>query len=255
VAKEAVSKRLPVLFRVHDAPAPDRLEDVKELLVGLGLPIKKGKVGPKTLQRILDRVRGRPEEGLVSTAILRSMSRAHYSDQNGGHFGLALKAYAHFTSPIRRYPDVQVHRVIVRALVERREVPESWAGESLRAIASQASQRERVADNAQRESVALKKIEFMERHLGDEFDGTIAGVRAFGFFVLLDDYFVEGLVHVSGLRDDYYVFQPNAYALIGERSRRTFRLGDRVSVRVARADKEERRVDFDLLASAGRGVV
>jgi ribonuclease R len=247
VAVEAQKRRLPVLYRVHEPPPSDRLEDVRTLLARLGHGLGKAAVGPKALQRVLARVRGRPEEALVSTAILRSMSRAHYSDRNGGHFGLALRAYAHFTSPIRRYPDVQVHRIVVRALIEGERIPPEWGGEGLRAVADQTSQRERVADAAQRDSVALKKIEFMERHLGDEFDGTISGVQSFGFFVLLDEYFVEGLVHVNGLRDDYYVFQPQAYALKGERSRRTFRLGDRVRVRVSRTDKEERQVDFQLL--------
>jgi ribonuclease R len=249
VAKEGVSKRLPLLYRVHESPANDRLEDVRDLLASLGHTLPKGRVGPKALQKILERVRGKPEEALVSTVILRSMARAHYADKNGGHFGLALKAYAHFTSPIRRYPDLQAHRVVVRALVEGKPVPESWAGEELRSVAEQSSQRERVADGAQRDSIALKKIEFMERHLGDDFAGTVSGVTSFGFFVLLDDFFVEGLVHVNAMRDDYYVFQPNAYALVGERSRRTFRLGDSVRVRVVRADKEERHVDFQLLAA------
>ncbi len=244
-----MSKRLPLLYRVHESPANDRLEDVRDLLASLGHTLPKGRVGPKALQKILERVRGKPEEALVSTVILRSMARAHYADKNGGHFGLALKAYAHFTSPIRRYPDLQAHRVVVRALVEGKPVPESWAGEELRSVAEQSSQRERVADGAQRDSIALKKIEFMERHLGDDFAGTVSGVTSFGFFVLLDDFFVEGLVHVNAMRDDYYVFQPNAYALVGERSRRTFRLGDSVRVRVVRADKEERHVDFQLLAA------
>ncbi len=251
VAKEGVNKKLPLLYRVHDPPSPDRMRVVRELLEALGRPLPKGAVGPKALQRILDGVRGGPAERLVSTTILRSMSRAHYSTHNGGHFGLATRAYAHFTSPIRRYPDLQVHRVIVRALVEKKPVPESWGGPALQTVADQASQRERLADEAQRDSVALKKIEFMERHLGDELEGTIAGVTAFGFFVVLQRYDVEGLVHVNSLRDDYYVFRQDLQALVGERSRRTFQLGDPVRIRVSRVDKEERQVDFILLEDTG----
>lgn len=246
VAKEGVNRRLPLLYRVHEPPTEDRMRAVRDLLDALGQPLPKGKLGPRTLQKVLDRVKGRPEERLVSTAILRSMSRAHYSPTNGGHFGLATRAYAHFTSPIRRYPDLQVHRVVLRALVEKKDVPEHW-GAALETIADQASERERLADEAQRDSVALKKVEFMERHLGDDFRGTISGVTAFGFFVTLQDYFVEGLVHVNSMRDDYYVFQDRVHALVGERTGRRFQLGDPVRVQVTRVDKEERQVDFMLL--------
>jgi len=178
--------------------------------------------------------------------ILRSMSRARYSPANHGHFGLAAKWYTHFTSPIRRYPDLLVHRVVVRAFIEGGEVPDEWDGHELEEIAEHASERGRVADEAERDSVDLKKVEFMERHLGDEFTGTVSGVTSFGFFVLLDEFFVEGLVHVNTL-DDYYVFQEEKYALIGDRTRNRFQLSDRVRIQVSRVDKEARHVDFRLL--------
>jgi ribonuclease R len=174
------------------------------------------------------------------------MQRARYSEENLGHFGLAADNYCHFTSPIRRYPDLVTHRVVVRAFVEGLPVPESWARD-LETVAGRSSEREQQAAAAERDSVELKKIEFMERHLGEEFDGTIAGVTSFGFFVLLDDFFVEGLVHVNGLQDDYYEFHDEDYVLVGSRRGRRFRLGDRVRVEVARLDKEERHVDFELV--------
>ncbi len=255
VAATALRKKLPIPFRVHEPPAPDRIEEVRAFLASVGHALPSRDVTAKVLQAVLDRVVGRPEEALVSRVVLRSMSRARYDVSNLGHFGLASRAYAHFTSPIRRYPDLVVHRVLGRALIEDERLPEHWFGAHLDEIARRSSDREQVAQKAERDSVEMKKIEFMRRHLGDDFEGTIATVTAFGFFVLLDRFYVEGLVHVSTLGDDYYHFIEEAYSLVGERRKRRFRLGDRVRVRVVRADKEERKVDFDLLehwADGGR---
>jgi ribonuclease R len=253
VATTAVKKRLPIPFRVHEPPSADRMQELREFLASVGHSLPAGDISGKTLQKVLERVSGRPEEVLVSRVILRSMSRARYQPSNLGHFGLASKAYAHFTSPIRRYPDLIVHRVMAQALVFEAEIPEGWSGTWLEEVATLSSERERVAQKAERDSVEMKKIEFMRRHLGDEFEGTIAAVTAFGFFVLLDRYFVEGLVHVSTLGDDYYHFIEEAYALVGDKRKKRFRLGDRVEVRVVRADKEERKVDFELLQHRPRG--
>jgi ribonuclease R len=192
-------------------------------------------------------VRGRPEENLLSTVVLRSMKQARYSHENLGHFGLAARTYTHFTSPIRRYPDLVVHRLSARALIDRERLPVTLREEVLPDIARLTSERERVAVEAERDSVDLKKVEFMERHLGAEFTGTISGVTAFGLFVLLDDFFVEGLVHVSWLVDDYYLFVEEQFALVGERTKRRFRLGDRLRVQVAAVNREERKIDFRLL--------
>ncbi len=246
VASEAVSRKLPIPFRIHEPPAEDRMEELREFLLPFGHSLPKKKVRPQRLQQILDKVRGRSEENLVSTVVLRSMNRARYTGENLGHFGLASEAYLHFTSPIRRYPDLVVHRVMTQCLIQGKSAPERWA-ESLEEIAERCSERERLAQQAERDSVEMKKIEYMRRHLGDDFEGTIAGVTAFGFFVLLDKVFVEGLVHVSSLEDDYYNFLPEAYALVGDRSKRRFQIGDRVRVQVVRADKEERQIDFRLL--------
>jgi len=249
VAREAERKGIPILYRVHEPPPMDKMREVRSFLGGLGYRVSKGKIPPKDLQAVLKQVEGRPEEKLVSTVILRSMSRARYDVKNLGHYGLASDWYTHFTSPIRRYPDLWLHRVLTHTLVEGRAVPEDWKGQALREKAERCSVRERVAEAAERESVDLKKIEYMERHLGDEFFGTISGVTSFGVFVLLDDVFVEGLVHVNSLTDDYYVFRQDRYLLVGERSHRTFKLGDRVQIRVARVDKEELFIDFVLVDS------
>ena len=249
VAREAERKGMPILYRVHEPPPMDKMREVRSFLGGLGYRVSKGKIPQKDLQAVLTQVEGRPEEKLVSTVILRSMSRARYNVKNLGHYGLASNGYTHFTSPIRRYPDLWLHRVLTHTLVKGRAVPENWKGEALREKAERCSVRERVAEAAERESVDLKKVEYMERHLGDEFFGTISGVTSFGVFVLLDDVFVEGLVHVNSLTDDYYIFRQDRYLLVGERSHRTFKLGDRVEIRVARVDKEELFIDFVLVDS------
>ncbi len=247
VAREAKEKKLPILYRIHEPPPEDRLERIREFLAPFGYPVPKRALKPKDLQQILARAHGRPEEALVSTVVLRTMNRAQYSVQNLGHFGLAADWYAHFTSPIRRYPDLVTHRVVIRALVEKRPIPQDWSGPGLEMAAQQSSLREQSAQEAERDSVDMKKVEFMERHLGEEFDGTISGVASFGLFVLLDDFYVDGLIHVSSLEDDYYHFREREYSLVGERRRRRFRLADRVRVKVVRVDREERKVDFLLV--------
>ena len=251
-AREAAQKRLPILYRVHEPPPTDKMRDLRTLLGRLSHRVSKGNISQKDLQAILKQVEGRPEEKLVSTVILRSMSRARYDVRNLGHYGLASDGYTHFTSPIRRYPDLWLHRVLVHTLVEGHAVPEHWEGPGLKDRAERCSVRERVAEAAERESVDLKKVEYMERHLGDEFFGTVSGVTSFGIFVLLDDVFVEGLVHVNSMNDDYYIFRQDRYLLVGERSHRTFRLGDRLRIRVARVDKEERFIDFVIVDSTKR---
>jgi ribonuclease R len=253
VAREAQAQGLPVPYRVHEPPSGEKSEELRSFLGTVGYALPKGRIGPKALQKLLEKASGRPESALVSTVLLRSMSRARYDPENLGHFGLASRAYAHFTSPIRRYPDLALHRAVGRTLIDGKPPPERWKGERLDEMSRQASDRERLAQRAERDSVDLKKVEFMQRHLGDEFEGTIAGVTSFGFFVLLDRYFVEGLVHVSSLDDDYYAFDQDSLTLTGRRSGRRFRIGDHVRVQVARASKEERRIDFQLISTSGGG--
>ncbi len=246
VAKEAEKRGLPIPYRVHEAPAPDRMEELRRFLGTLGHPLAKRGINARDLQRVLAATEGKPEASLVSTVILRSMARARYQPDNLGHFGLGTASYTHFTSPIRRYPDLLVHRVVVRALIEGRAVPESWGGKALERACERSTSREQLAADAERDSVQLKKAEFMERHLGEVFSGTVSGVAAFGIFVLLDEYFVDGLIHVNSLSDDFYLLREAEYALVGERTGTRFRLGDPVRVRVSRVDRLERKIDFVL---------
>jgi ribonuclease R len=246
VARKAAQAEVPFIYRIHEPPDESRMQQLREFVATFGhrLTGRPGKPTPRDLQRLVRAADGRPEQGLVSTVVLRSMKQARYSAENAGHFGLATPLYAHFTSPIRRYPDLVVHRLLTDHFIDetRREHDDDQLGD----VARHASERERVAVSAERDSKDLKRVQFMSRHAGSTFAGTISGVTAFGFFVLLDDFFVEGLVHVSSLDDDYYLFVEEQYALIGERTRRRFRTGDRVRVLVARVSIEERRIDFEL---------
>jgi ribonuclease R len=252
VAAQAYGARTPFLFRIHESPDASRMQQLSEFLASLGYRLAAGaQASPRELQRLLASARGRPEEGLVASVVLRSMKQARYSETNAGHFGLAARHYSHFTSPIRRYPDLVVHRICATVFLDGERLgPGAAAG--LADVARTSSERERVAVAAERDSIDLKKVEFMERHLGDEFDGTISNVTAFGFFVLLDAFYVEGLVHVSSLADDYYVYVEDQYTLVGENQRRRFRLGDRVRVQVGAVHLAERKIDFVLRSAGGQ---
>lgn len=248
VARLALREELPLLYRVHEEPAEKKMESLRGLAATFGYHLPRRAVEPADLARLLRALRGTPQENLLSMVTLRSMKQARYSPHNLGHFGLASAAYAHFTSPIRRYPDLVAHRSVIGWLEGR---PPAAAEEEMEALGVHCSERERRATEAERDSVDLKKVQFMERHLGETFPGTVSSVLAFGFFVLLDDFHVEGLVHVSTLDDDYYEFQEEQHRLIGRRRRRQIRLGDPVRVRVARVDREERRVDLELVEMRG----
>jgi ribonuclease R len=254
-ANEAVAERLhaagvPALFRVHETPDPEKVEELAELLASFGYRIPaRGDDGvrPEDFQAVLRRTSGKPEEKLVSYLVLRTMKLARYHEENLGHFGLATEMYAHFTSPIRRYPDLVVHRAL-RALRQGGDGDAQAAlREALPEMGRHLSEMERRADEAERELVEWKKVRFMADKLGEVFSAYITGVKAFGLFVELEDIFVEGLVHVSSMTDDYYLFNEKAHTLTGENTRRSYRLGDRVQVLVVRADLERRQVDFALV--------
>jgi ribonuclease R len=238
VARELTRRKLAFLHRVHEPPAADGVGELARFLEGFGLRLKLvgGKASPAAFQAVLERVAGRPEERLVNTVLLRSMQQARYAAESFGHFGLATENYTHFTSPIRRYPDLVVHRILGTGRVPP----------DLVAIAEETSRRERVAMEAEREIVQLKKIQFMQDKVGEQYDGLVSGVANFGFFVELRDLFVEGLVHVSALGDDFYEHVEREHLLRGRRSRRTFRVGDPVRVEVAGVSIERRRIDFVL---------
>lgn len=233
------------LYRIHEPPLREAADEFRRFISHLGYRMERGaEHSPKEFQRILEEAKGRPEEGIVNHLLLRSMKWAKYSSQNIGHFGLASDAYTHFTSPIRRYPDLIVHRILKRALLrEKVEIPE----EELEKKAAHLSQRERVAMEAEREILDRYRVRFMKDKIGEEFDGVISGVTAFGFFVELRDIFVEGLVRVTGLHDDYYHYHEEKYCLVGERTHRRFRIGDPVRVKVERVDVERRQIDFRLI--------
>ncbi len=247
VARDLEARGLHSMYRIHEPPSGEKVEELRDIVSRFGIRVPRRKsLKPEDVQRVLEAAAGRQEEALVSQVVLRSLQRARYHVHNVGHFGLASSAYTHFTSPIRRYPDLVVHRVLTSVLVHGEAQPWEDEGE-LAELADRCSAREQAAAEAERASVALKKVEFMEQYLGDDFAGRVSGVAAFGFFVTLDDFFVDGLVHVGTLDDDYYHFHEREYVLKGERRGRSFRLGDAVRVQVVRVDKEARHVDFALI--------
>ena len=250
VAKHMDTRNLPFMYRVHEQPSEEKIERLNNLLAAFGLFVKQdeqGHIKPIDVQQVLEKVEGRPEERIISTVSLRSMQQARYSEQSLGHFGLAARYYTHFTSPIRRYPDLIVHRLL-RETFATGSLPLDRQAKLkivLPEIADHTSNRERLATEAERETTDMKKIEYMAQFVGEEFTGVISGVTAFGIFVELDNG-VEGLVHVSTMTNDYYEYVEEQYAMIGERTRTQYRLGDEVEVILARANVEERNLDFVL---------
>lgn len=251
VAQEYCTEEIPFVYRTHDNPDPEKVESLLTLLHNQGVKIQKAKeeITPKEIQQIIESIEGLPNEAMISRLVLRSMKQAKYTTECSGHFGLAAKYYCHFTSPIRRYPDLQIHRIIkdnFRGRLMREGRTEHYA-EILDEVARQSSVCERRADEAERESDKLKKAEYMSYHLGEEFEGIISGVTGWGLYVELPNT-VEGLVHVNTLRDDYYVFDQESYELCGEMTKKVYKLGDKVRVRVADADKMLKTVDFELVS-------
>jgi ribonuclease R len=253
-ANEAVAEGLHragagALYRIHEQPDPARVEESVELVASLGyrVPANLEEIRPEHFQLILRQIEGKPEEKLVSYLLLRTMKLARYHEENLGHFGLATDMYAHFTSPIRRYPDLLAHRAL-RALRQGRDpAREAWLREKLPEMGLHLSERERRAAEAERELVEWKKVRFMAGKLGEAFAGYVTGVQAFGLFVELEEIYVQGLVHVSSMTDDYYRFHERAHSLRGENTKTTYRLGDRVEVQVVRVDLERRQIDFALV--------
>lgn len=240
--------KIPSLYRVHDKPKQEKLTNLREFLGELGLKLKGGD-SPEAIHygELLEQVKGRPDAHLIQTVMLRSLSQAVYSPDNHGHFGLAYEAYAHFTSPIRRYPDLLVHRAIRHKLSESRVEDFHYGLDDMLVLGEHCSMTERRADEATRDALDWLKCEYMMDKVGDEFDGIISSVTGFGIFVELKDIYVEGLVHVTGLNNDYYHFDPAHHRLVGERTRKIYRLGDKVRVKVAHVDLDEKKLDFDMV--------
>lgn len=247
VARHFSDMKKPFIYRIHEKPASDKIKELNEFIHNFGYHIKGSydDIHPKALQQMLAKAQGERYHRLISTVTLRSMRQAKYTDQNAGHFGLAAQYYTHFTSPIRRYPDLLVHRFITYWLGEK--APKAWISQvkELKELADHCSRRERVAEEADRESVDMKKVEYMEGRVGEVFPGIISGVTAFGIFVELENS-VEGLVHISNMHDDYYHFNEKMYCLVGEGKKRIFRLGDPVTVKLIKVSKEARTLDFIL---------
>ena len=250
VAEEYCKEGKPFVYRTHDNPDPEKVESLLTLLRNQGVAVQKmgQEITPKEIQQILEQIQGLENEPQISRLTLRTMKQARYTTQCSGHFGLAAKYYCHFTSPIRRYPDLQIHRIIKDNLRGRliREGRTEHYQEILEDVAQQSSACERRADEAERESDKLKKAEYMSYHLGEEYEGIISGVTGWGFYVELPNT-VEGLVHVNTLRDDYYTFDKETYELRGDMTRKVYRLGQKVKVRVADADTFLKTVDFTVV--------
>ena len=251
-AKYLIGAHVPAPYRNHERPPEQKYADLQEFLKEFKLRMPPWpQVQPRDFTELLKKVRERPDAALIESVLLRSQSLAVYAPDNLGHFGLALEAYAHFTSPIRRYPDLLVHRAIKYALSGARPDQFLYSPREMTALALQCSERERRADEAEREVDERYRAAWMEQHVGGEFEGTISGVTSFGLFVELDESKVNGLIHVTQLPHDYYHFDPIRKTLQGERTAREFRLGDRVSIVVMKASVEDRKIDFKLVEERG----
>ncbi len=245
---------VPFIYRIHEEPNAEKLQRFLEFITNFGYTVKgaANEIHPRALQNIIEEVAGKPEETVISTVMLRSMKQAKYDPESLGHFGLSTEFYTHFTSPIRRYPDLIVHRLIRTYLIEGKvdeQTRSSWA-ESLPVIAEHASNMERRAVEAERETDELKKAEYMLDKIGEEYDGMISSVTNFGMFVELPNT-IEGLIHVSYLTDDYYRYDERHYAMIGERTGNVYRIGDEITVRVVNVNKDERAIDFEVVGMKG----
>ncbi|MGY8870291.1 MAG: ribonuclease R [Pseudomonadales bacterium] len=265
------STDMPTLYRVHEGPKVGRLESLRSYLGELGLELGGGdEPDPKDYQQLAGWIEERPDRHVIQTMMLRSMAQAVYTPENNGHFGLAYPAYTHFTSPIRRYPDLLVHRAI-RAMIhsdsQARTIgrPDdfvqnpafryAYTTEQVVQLGEHCSMSERRADDATRDVVAWLKCEFMQDQVGHEYDGVVSAVTGFGLFIELESVYIEGLVHITGLPSDYYHFDSAKQRLVGERTRKVFKLGDRLRVQVARVDLDDRKIDFELVKSLESGQV
>lgn len=246
VAQFLQKSELPILYRVHAAPEEEKITALRQFLGELGCSLGGGKEPrPKDFQKTLASLEGRPEKKLIEMVVLRSLKQAQYIDKNDGHFGLAYTAYTHFTSPIRRYPDLLIHRALAHVLDHTHQTPYPYSPQEISRQGKHCSTTERRADDATRDAVSWLKCEYMQDKVGQVFTGFISSVTSFGIFVELEHIFVEGLVHITQLKSDYYHFDAGKHRLVGERTGRVYRLGEKMTVLVARVDLEDRKIDFE----------
>lgn len=255
-ANEAIAEKFywlesPFIYRVHEEPDIEKVKELNKFLYNIGLKIKitGGKVYPTEVSKILEQIKDKPEEKVVSTLILRTLKVARYEAENKGHFGIASKYYCHFTSPIRRYPDLFIHRIISKYLEDNYNVDEEWITDFKEKSVQRAaisSEREKIATKVERESEDLKKAEYMESKIGEEYDGIVSSVTQFGIFVELENT-VEGLIRFDNLGDEYFIYDENKKQLIGEKTNRVYKIGDKVKIRVIFASKALRQIDFEII--------
>jgi len=244
-------KKLPTLYRIHEGVNVDKLPNLQEFLASFGIALGSENPTPTDYAKIVEQARARPESDMIQTVVLRSMLQASYSpNAKSGHFGLALKDYAHFTSPIRRYPDLLVHRAIKHWIKNNEASGFEYDLAQMTALGESCSRNERRAEDATRDAADWLKCEFLQKHIGKQYSGIVSAVTNFGLFVQLDELLIDGLVHVTALKRDYYQFDAAHHRLVGDLSGRSYRLGDRLEVVVARVNMEERKIDFDLVAAA-----
>lgn len=242
------SNKKPFIYRIHDRPDPDKIKELADFVSQFGYTLEKDDgMTSKKLQKLLDNCRGKEEEAVINEIAIRSMAKAIYSEKNIGHFGLGFKHYTHFTSPIRRYPDLVVHRLLAEYLTEPTTKKFKESPAMINEICLHSSARERLAVEAERTSVKVMQVEFMKRHVGDEFRAIISGITKFGLFIEIMDLLVEGLVHIRDLEDDYYVFDEKNYTYIGRRTKKRYRLGDKINVQVVRVSSIDRQIDFRII--------
>jgi ribonuclease R len=249
VAQDYFWQEIPFVYRIHDNPDSEKIQKLALFInnFGYGIKVTKDDIHPKELQKLLQKIDGTPEEALISRLTLRSMKQAKYATVSTGHFGLAAKYYCHFTSPIRRYPDLQIHRIIkdnLRGRMNEKRI--THYDKILPEVAVQSSAMERRADEAERETDKLKKVEYMEERIGQTFEGVISSITSWGIYVELPNT-VEGLVHVTALEDDYYFYDESVYEMIGDKSGNRYKLGQKVKVKVAATDKILRTIDFKIV--------
>jgi ribonuclease R len=248
IAEHMFWANLPFVYRVHEDPDEEKLNIFHEFVHNLGYLVKWTKeLHPKSLQEIIEKIKGKKEETVVSTLLLRSLKQARYSPECTGHFGLAARYYCHFTSPIRRYPDLIIHRIIkeyINGQIDENRV--TRLHKEVEYASKQSSEMERVAQEAEREVDDLKKAEYMSERIGQVFDGIISSVTSFGLFVELPNT-IEGLIHISNLDDDYYIYDEKHLSLIGEKTKKIYRLGDDAKIKVAKVDIELREIYFELV--------